>query len=208
MFDWHSHSIAAGRRNEDRLCVVELANAIVAILADGAGGTGDGAVAATVAVEHCAKVARHEPPASAQACVELLLATDQKVLGNTAGGETTLVVAVLANGIVHGASVGNSIAWIVPDAEEPVDLTQHQRRRPFVGSGAAIPVAFGPISCRGALILASDGMYEYLPYAQLVAAMRGRRAGDAVAAAFAGLRERHRAVADDASLLVLRPRVR
>jgi serine/threonine protein phosphatase PrpC len=206
MIDWHSDSIAAGRCNQDRLHVVEHASTVVAILADGAGGTGDGAAAAEAAVTFCATAARREPPASALECVELLRAADQLVLDNTAGGETTLIVAVVANGEVYGASVGNSIAWIVPDKDDPVDLTRHQRRRPFIGSGSATPVAFVPMRCSGSLVLASDGVCDYLPYAHFVADLRGHHPTEAVATVFASLRQRHRNLPDDASLLVLRTR--
>lgn len=184
--------------------VVESGDATIAILADGAGGTGDGAAAADAAVERCASGAATALPASPQACVALLREADDVVLRNTQGGETTLVVAVIAQGMVYGASVGNSIAWIVRPDGEVLDLTLHQRRRPFVGNGAAQPIAFGPVPLSGSLVLASDGVHDYLPRAQLVEAALEASSAAAVETAFAQLGQRHRSLPDDASLLVFR----
>jgi len=60
-----------------------------------------------------------------------------------------------------GASVGDSGAWLLTPPDF-VDLTEDQNRKPLLGSGLAKPVAFGPYSISGRLLVASDGLFKYV----------------------------------------------
>jgi serine/threonine protein phosphatase PrpC len=57
--------------------------------------------------------------------------------------------------------VGDSSAWVISAAGEMTDLTAHQRRRPLLGSGEALPVVFEAELGDGRLILGSDGLFKY-----------------------------------------------
>ena len=70
-----------------------------------------------------------------------------------------MITALSADGIL-GASVGDSGAWLVaPDGV--LDLTAHQRRKPFPGTGMAVPVPFaapwGLQASRGAVTRTPPG---------------------------------------------------
>ncbi len=148
--------VAAERVGQDRADVLQLPNREIFILADGAGGTSGGAAAADTVL---ARV-RALPPASISACVNLLLDLDLK-LENV--GQTTAVLALVRDGEIVGASVGDSRAWLVgPDV---IELTHNQQRKPLLGSGSATPVGFGPFKTAGRrLIVGSDGLFNYVPH--------------------------------------------
>ena len=59
-----------------------------------------------------------------------------------------------------GKIVGESGAWLIsPDGIE--DLTDHQCRKPLLGSCGVLPVQFGPVPFSGRLLVASDGLFKY-----------------------------------------------
>lgn len=124
---------------------------LVVILADGAGGTGGGAVAAQAVVEGAM------PGAGAE---DLIRVVDRQ-LAVQGDGQSTAVIVVLSAHDVRGASVGDSGAWIVRGAAVE-DLTAGQSRKPLLGSGQAVPAAFGVGPLRGGtLVVASDGLFKY-----------------------------------------------
>jgi serine/threonine protein phosphatase PrpC len=80
--------------------------------------------------------------------------------------------------------VGDSSAWLISPAGELTDLTEHQRRKPLLGSGEALPVIFEAelVGCR--LVLGSDGLFKYATAERICGlAMRGSvaEAADALA---------------------------
>lgn len=155
--------VEAADRDEDRAGAFGVAGARVLVVADGAGGRAGGretALAIVNAVERgAAELARGEDP---RAIAEALGALDAELARRPAGGESTCVVAVLRAGAVWGASVGDSVAWLLRPGGQR-DLTRDQVRMPMLGSGAAIPVAFGPAPLRPGerLLLATDGLWKY-----------------------------------------------
>ena len=146
---------------QDRLAVVELPDAAVLIVADGAGGTSGGSEAAQQAVDTLSRHARDpHGPTDPASWSQALAALDAELRDNPFAGETTGVVACCRDGEVFGASVGDSGAWLVsPDGI--VDLTEHQCRKPLLGSGEAFPVQFGHVALTGRLLVASDGPFKY-----------------------------------------------
>jgi len=139
---------------EDRAAVVEVGGDLVIVLADGAGGTGGGELAAQAIVDDATRHARDLPSWG-----DVLAALDQ-VPARLRHGQATAVVMTLSSTGIEGASVGDSGAWLIRgDAIE--DLTAGQHRKPLVGSGAS-PVAFraGPLG-DATLLVASDGLLRY-----------------------------------------------
>lgn len=138
---------------QDRAGATAVGEGVLVVLSDGAGGTGDGAMAAELVVE---AVMYGETPASGW--VDELAMFDDELVER--GGQATAVVVEVRRDGIRGASVGDSGAWIVRGAEID-DLTADQRRKPLLGAGAEI-VAFerGPLA-GGTLIVASDGLFRH-----------------------------------------------
>ena len=80
-------------------------------------------------------------------------------------------MALVADGMVQGASVGDSEAWLVSDADDVV-LTAGQSRKPLVGSRRCAAVAFGPVPMQGTLVLGSDALFKYCPRERLLGIVR------------------------------------
>jgi serine/threonine protein phosphatase PrpC len=157
--------IVPGDRNEDRAAHHVVAGQELLLLADGAGGISGGAVAAELAVsafQSCWSAT--SDPIGALAQLDQAVATDRH------SGETTFVFVVVHSRVVRGASVGDSGAWLVRPDGGLLDLTAAQRRKPLVGSGAAVPISFGPHPIKGRLLLASDGLFKYSARERIVAA--------------------------------------
>lgn len=151
---------------EDRAAVFEYAEGVVAVVADGAGGMGGGARAAQAVVD---AVRRAGWSPDAGTWVELLTRLDAEV----GPGQTTAVVVAVGPERLAGASVGDSGAWCFGPAGEH-ELTRGQRRKPLLGSGEAMPVALHLAGGRaGTLVLASDGLWKYVPWERLPGALQG-----------------------------------
>lgn len=145
----------ASGAGQDRADIFRVANGYLFVVADGAGGTSGGAEAAEFVVNAIRKRAAFDADWAA-----VLGTLDLDLAANASAGETTAVVALVANGEVSGASVGDSGAWVVV-GEQILDLTEKQARKPLLGSGQANPVSFGPVPFRGRLVVGSDGLFKY-----------------------------------------------
>lgn len=149
---------------QDRALVFVRPHGLVIALADGAGGTSNGALAAQAFVD---AVGVTSPETSWTAVIEAL-DQDAPRLGH---GQTTAVVLTLVPGDITGCSVGDSGAWLVGD--EVVDLTDGQVRKPLVGGGC-VPFVFhaGPIG-KATLLVASDGLLRYAKQQDIADIARG-----------------------------------
>ena len=149
------------RGGQDRLAIQQFDDRIVLVVADGAGGMRGGAEAAQFACDRVMQLAAASA-GTARGWTERLHTIDQELSGSDHGGQTTLVVAEIWNGQVCGASVGDSEAWLLGDHGAMRDLTEHQQRKPLLGSGAARPCAFGPMDMAGhRLLMGTDGLFRY-----------------------------------------------
>jgi hypothetical protein len=120
--------------NQDRLACFESADGVVLVVADGAGGTGGGAMAAEAVV-------RAVRAAVAEERLNDWLAVLAEVDADLAGaGQSTAVVAELCGSEVIGASVGDSGCCVF--GATFLDVTADQWRKPLLGSERAIPVDF------------------------------------------------------------------
>lgn len=143
-----------GSSDEDRVAVVAGGDRIAVGLADGAGGRSDGRAAATAVCDAVSASA----PRTRDDALRLLASVDAE-LASRASGETTAVVVMLDEAGVQGASAGDSEAHALAGGRW-VELTENQVRKPFVGSGRARAMPFGPVRA-GAVLVASDGLFKY-----------------------------------------------
>lgn len=169
MLQHASESEASGRTNDDALLVCETPTGFLLAVADGAGGLSGGRVAADTSL-HVLQQKLAMCPIELN-LTQVLYDIDRVVHEKEGAGETTLVVCVVSGNEVKGASVGDSGAWLF--APDLLDLTAHQHRKPLLGSGSSIPVAFGPLPFEGTLLLASDGLLKYSPLASIEAVVSG-----------------------------------
>ena len=187
--------VAAGSAGEDRAAVWPCNVGQVLVVADGAGGSGGGAAAAATVLATLQALPRSLPRID---CVQLLHQLDQQLLSI---GETTAVIAVVQDGKVSGASVGDSGAWMI-DATTLIDLTERQQRKPLLGSGAALPVEFGPSPFTGRLLLATDGLLKYVAPPRICELVRALGVDDAGAALIAAARLPSGALWDDIGIIL------
>lgn len=138
-----------------------LGSAVVLVVADGAGNSRRGAEAAAAVVRAVqdATVQRSDL-LRPEAWSHVLEQCDQLLVSAGHGGESTAVVACVTEDRVIGASVGDSELWWVHGGGHTV-LTQHQRRKPLLGSGEAVPVFFELPWTGGTLLASSDGLFKY-----------------------------------------------
>jgi serine/threonine protein phosphatase PrpC len=170
----HASVIASSRKKgDDRALVIEHGGALVAVIADGAGGLTGGAGAADAVVEavRAALDGGDCNVASGPRWAELLAVIDERFAAARAG-ETTAVVIAVGPGGVAGAAAGDSEAWIV-HRDEVDDLTAGQKSK-RIGSGRAAPLAFRRPELRGVLVMGSDGVFAYARADRIVGATRGR----------------------------------
>ena len=152
-------AVEGASQDQDRVAVIHDSGALVLVLADGAGGSAGGREAAE-AVVRLVRDRAGDLVSNSLSPLELLTIIDAALVGDRAAGEATAVLAVVSGSRVTGASVGDSGAWLL-GTRSVRDLTGAQLRKPMMGSGAARPVAFGPIALEGRLLLASDGLLKY-----------------------------------------------
>lgn len=156
--------VESADRDEDRIAVVQKPwDRTIIIVADGAGGTSGGAKAADAV---CNAASQEIPEDSDQALVKedawsIKLARIDRRLGERPEGESTAVVVDIRSDVILGASVGDSIAWLVSSDGKILDLTANQLRKPLVGRGKSCPVGFGPLPLSGRLLVATDGLWKY-----------------------------------------------
>src|SRR4051812_3012762 len=164
--------IACRGPGQDRAAVIPVDDGVVVALADGAGGTGNGAAAAEAVIDAVTRV-------SASGTWSALLDDLDPHVERL--GQTTAVVLRVTGREIVGASVGDSGAWVIRGAQIE-DLTAAQVRKPLVGAGCR-PVSFRAAALgAGTLLVASDGLLRYaraddiarvVARADLAAAARG-----------------------------------
>src|SRR5262249_44379146 len=95
-----------------------------------------------------------------ETCADLLHTIDLKLASVSECGETTGLVVVIEPERVFGASVGDSMAWVF-NANERIELTHGQQRKPFLGSGVAFGRPFLFTGIAGTIVAATDGLWKY-----------------------------------------------
>ena len=170
---WRTAKIleAWGPRLEDRAEVIDQGESVLIVVADGAGGRPGAAYTAEAAVRMMCEGAAALRPGDLFAWSGLLRRVDDALAQDPAAGETTLVAAVVSPQGIVGVSVGDSGAWLIgPHGVQ--DLTARQQRKPFLGTGAAVPVPFAVPWAGGTLLAASDGLLKYADRARIAEVAR------------------------------------
>lgn len=146
---------------QDSLAVKQIAGVTLLCLSDGAGGVAGGLAASEIFVSLANEIDDLKVLESPLDFESLLRKVDSELSSNPEAGEATGIIVLLNGNVVLGASVGDSQCWLYePDYE--YELTKLQNRKPLLGSGLAVPVGFGPIEISGSLLLASDGLFNYV----------------------------------------------
>jgi serine/threonine protein phosphatase PrpC len=196
-FTWAVAVVPQRGAGQDRAAVVRVAEGVVIALADGAGGTGHGAVAAQAVIEAVTQGA----PAG-RAWWELLEALDRD--GARLGhGQTTAVVLSVTPRAIMGASVGDSGAWVVRGAQIE-DLTEGQTRKPLVGAGCRPFAVHAAGLGAGTLLVASDGLLRYAKPADIARLAAGPDLDAAARGLVELVRLRSGALPDDVAVVLCR----
>lgn len=189
-----TYRVESAGSNEDQLLIRRRGERTVAVVCDGAGNGGRGALAAELAIDELARIIGQEGFID---WVRALVGVDQLLKRQAQGGETTCVVVDISDdGDLRGASVGDSGAWMLPARRPVLDLTAHQDRA-RLGSGQAGPVRF-KAQLMGRLLLATDGLFKYIRAADVrTCAARG------VDALIDSVRLKSGALSDDVAVILL-----
>jgi serine/threonine protein phosphatase PrpC len=159
--------------SHDRLSVLRDAHRTLIALADGADSSQGAQTAAARTVNELARCFRNGTlPQDPRDWVMVLEAIDHVVLSDRDAGETSALVMVVQQGVVVGASVGDSLAYVVPVVGEAQRLTARQRKEPRIGTGLASPVGFGPVQLDGKLITRRAARFEPHDLPSTIAARR------------------------------------
>lgn len=184
--------------------VREVGAGLLIALADGAGGTSNGAEAAQAVVDMAMSLQDGSPwsdPRAALAAVDVL---DRDVVRRKGGQSTAVLLSITSAGMV-GVSVGDSGAWVIR-GEDIQDLTEGQLHKPLLGAGC-VPweIKGGPLA-GGTLLVASDGLLKYAKPSEIARVV----GGDDLAASARSLvdlvRLRSGALQDDVSIVLCRGR--
>ncbi|BBM82505.1 protein phosphatase 2C domain-containing protein [Candidatus Uabimicrobium amorphum] len=149
--------------NEDRAQVILRQGFTIFIVADGAGGTGCGNRAAQNTIDYISDMEITKLNVKNPRYWETVITDiDSYLISQNHGGETTVVIVAVCDNVIYGASVGDSSAWLIKEKDQIVDITTAQVRKPLVGCGRVNPTGFGSIRMEGFLLLASDGLTNYI----------------------------------------------
>jgi PPM family protein phosphatase len=187
---------------QDRAEYIWCDSNLVLVVADGAGGLGGGAEAAEFAV-HGIKKRVVSTDLNSEALNDLLVSLDREMAVRATFGETTCVIAVLSNNGVIGTSVGDSGSFIFSKAGAD-NLTANQIRKPFLGSGRAIPISFTRDHFDGTLLLASDGLLKYTSLEKIAATILAADLDVAASKLVDLVRYQSGVLPDDVSVLLAR----
>ena len=155
-------------QGDDDFIVRHKNQSIFFCVADGAGGM-SGGQEASHAVTQSIRESNILDTLNTPDDFELFLRNlDTSLYLNPEAGETTVVFGVIRKGLIVGASVGDSEAWLfAPDVD--YELTSLQYKKSLLGSNEAIPVGFGPVDFCSVLLVGSDGLFKYASHQKLKA---------------------------------------
>jgi PPM family protein phosphatase len=193
---------AGGSELQDRAEFFWCDSNLVLVVADGAGGMSGGAEAAQFLVESVKKRIG-SISMNANGLREILSSLDREMATIGAYGETTGVVVVLSEDGILGASVGDSGA--LDFAKTGMEnLTASQVRKPFLGSGRAIPISFTRELLNGTLLVATDGLLKYTSSEKIAATILAADFDETASKLVELVRYQSGGLPDDVSILLAR----
>jgi hypothetical protein len=154
-----------GQRNisQDAIGVIERPHSTVIVVADGAGGTENGDIASQSVINEV-RFAAHTLQGDID-WVQVLRQVDHAI----GSGQSTACIAELSDHHLHGASVGdcrvaikNGLVFDFP--------SDGQSRKPLLGTGDALPIAFSRPWSGDLVIAASDGLWNYCQNERIMSA--------------------------------------
>jgi hypothetical protein len=159
--------------SHDRLCVMRDAHRTLIALADGVDSRDAAQAAAARTVTELGRCFRNGGlPEDPRGWEMLLEGIDHAVLGDPDAGETSALVMLVQQGVVMGASVGDSLAYVIHTGGEAQPLSRGERRRPRIGTGLAAPFGFGPVQLDGKLITRRAARFDARELPTALAAFR------------------------------------
>ncbi|NNE20245.1 MAG: hypothetical protein HKN10_17385 [Myxococcales bacterium] len=139
--------------SHDRLCVLRDPHRTLIALADGADSQEAAQTAAGRTVAELARCFRGGVlPEDPRDWVMILEGIDHAVLADSDAGETSALVMLVQQGVVMGASVGGSLAYVARAEGKGQLLSPGAQKSPRIGTGLASPAGFGPFELDGKLI--------------------------------------------------------
>lgn len=174
-FQIDSYSVAGTDHttNQDRTLIINEHERCLLAIADGAGGHGDGAAAAEFALAAIQSASINSHASNSLFWQSQLMLIDRRLEARQLGA-TTLVIVVISNQRVVGSSVGDSRAWLIGH-EQGAELTCGQHRKPLLGDGGIMPVPFDMPYRSEAVLLGTDGLFNYANSDQLKTAVQSRQ---------------------------------
>jgi serine/threonine protein phosphatase PrpC len=181
MYQASSYLEQQNTHGEDALELIEQHGCIWFCISDGAGGIAGGSKASEYVVTVFERFSGAQAPKDPLYFESFLRRLDVELLSQLDCGEATAIIGMMQDGVLVGASVGDSEAWYYgPDFE--YQLTSMQNRKPLLGSGASQPIGFGPTIMDGILLLGSDGLFKYANHRELNAIVRLKSSAEEIAA--------------------------
>jgi serine/threonine protein phosphatase PrpC len=194
-------AIESAGRGEDTFAVRDVGGRMLIVVADGAGGTGSGAIAAQMACD-AAVVTFEGAEGGDLDWARRVREIDEGLVSAGHGGQSTLVVVQIDGDRITGASVGDSGAWLVRERDIE-DLTVGQAIKPLLGSGDARPMSIASTRMDGRLVVASDGLFKYAPRAEIAnAALTNYTPQDAATELVGRARMKNGGLQDDVAVVV------
>ncbi len=201
VFDYCAQTVGL----DDRAVVYQKQDILIAIVADGAGGMSGASEAADNFIKLVHKTIFTQTNYIDKInWSKVLTEIDSLLYKHPIAGETTGIIAVINNNCIVGASVGDSEAYLI--SNQSWCLTEHQYRKPLLGSGTAIPIAFGPINLDGTLILGSDGLFKYADFGEISHIIKSSQPKEGVLRLFDLLRLPSGSFMDDVAVIIAKPK--
>jgi hypothetical protein len=185
-----------------RVGVFPLAAGRVLVLSDAAAGSAGGRKATSMVIGFFRRRAgEFQSFGGSYGWILALSELDRLLTEDSIAGEASAAIAFVADGTIHGASVGNARIWhVTPDGI--ADLTERQRAHPPLGSRVAIPVGFGPVALTGRLLLGSHGLFDHGDRETIARIARTEAVTDAPAKLVNAVRSSSGELIDDVAVIV------
>ena len=205
MFHTYIASYPSGKINQDRVATAANEKGFIIVLADGAGGFGDGALVAQFIVDKAIEAFNERILVGSSECASFLAKLDQLLIAQGEQGESTAVILVVESNSILGASVGDSGALLIRHNKSVIELTDHQHRKPLMGTGRANPIAFGEVFLEGTILVASDGLLKYTSLEAIKSIVTTNAIDDIANRLVDLVRLRNNVLSDDTTVVVYSP---